>query len=256
VKSDLLFNFDEKVKELNQYFKLLRFLEDKSHIEGFKLDVTQSATLKANCYLLLYNLIEGSIFEGIDSIFKAINQQNISFDRLNNDYKQKWLSYTSSIINRDNKKIPKTFGKELSDILDNMAVFSILNFKDNDGNLFDNYASYLKTQNKTDFSGTLDIRLIRKLAPLYGFSAPVEHYDEEKNKRLKEKDKISEEAEAFLKVKNLRNKLAHGEISFSKAVQEPIDEIRKTKIYIVCYLRRLLKNIDSFIEQQGYLKQT
>jgi CRISPR/Cas system CMR-associated protein Cmr5 small subunit len=255
--SDLLSNFDKKVKEINQYFKLLRFLEDKSHIEGFKLDVTQSTTLKANCYLLLYNLIEGSIFEGIDSIFKAINQQNISFERLNDNYKQKWLSYSSSIINRDSKKISKTFDKELGEILDNIAVFSILDFKDKEGNKFDNYASYLKTQNKTDFSGTLDIRLIRDtLAPLYGFIAPIEHYDSEKNKRLNDKDKISEEAEAFLKVKNLRNKLAHGEISFSNAGQEPINDIRRTKMYIICYLRRLIKNIDSFIEQQGYLKQT
>jgi hypothetical protein len=89
---------------------------------------------------------------------------------------------------------------------------------------------------------------------LYGFPTPAEHYDEEKNKRLG-KNRTSEEAEAFLKVKHLRNKLAHGEISFSNAGQEPIDEIRKTRIYIVRYLRALLKNIDSFIDGQGYLKK-
>jgi hypothetical protein len=238
--------FEERVEEINEYFEFLTSFDNSSR------DTRTLKILKSNCYLLLYNLIEGSVFEGINQIFLEINQQNISFEQLNDRYKKKWLNYKNSLINRDSFK---PFDKDSNQILNEISRFYILNFKDKSGNVFEGYASYLKTQNKTDFSGTLDIRLIRDVAESYGFPIPAESYNEE-NKRLTEKERISKEGEVFLEIKNIRNKLAHGEVTFSEVGKLSTIDLIDKKERIVQYLSILLKNIDTFIEEQGYLKTT
>jgi hypothetical protein len=242
--TDLLLDFYKKVREINRYFKLIKFLDDKRSIGNFRVTVEMQSALKANCYLMLYNLIEGSVFEGLDAIFADINSQSISFDQLKDNYKIMWLNYNCELVKRsknygDNKG-SKVFGKKLQDILGNLREFSILPYTNKDGEKFENYDGYAQLLDSSEFSGNLDARKIREIAEKYGFIAPEEGV-------------CSNE---LLAVKNFRNKLAHGEQTFSEVGQaKAVGELIKIYLCVFRYLRNTLKSIEQLIRNKNYLKK-
>lgn len=258
--SNFLCDFEDKVEEINEYFNLIKNLDDND-LRKIRVSTSLSATLKANCYLLLYNLIEGSVMAAIDSIFIAINEHvpPVSFEVLNERYKQKWLSYKYALIkhigNKGNKiqemqNTPLTIGNALRDI----ALFRIYDYQEgkvgDGGRLFDNYYSYLKTQDeKSEFSGNLDLRKIREIADKYNIKIPKENYV-----YGSKKGDPSIEGHFFSKITKSRNELAHGEYSFSEIGQRStLQEIEEMKESVITYLRKLLQNIDTFITSEGYL---
>lgn len=244
----LLLDFNKKVREINHYFRLVKFLDDKQHIEDFRVTSELQATLKANCYLLLYNLVESSVIEGLDAIFSDINQQNISFEQLNDNYKQLWLKYKFQLVklskNKGDSESRKTFDKDLLEILSDLSVFRVLDYKEFkkiDGDkievISENYKGYLKTLGiNNEISGNLDTSKIEELAKIYGFDEP---------KRSSGRDLVN--------IKNFRNKLAHGEKTFSEIGREKsVPELIKINVRVIYYLRALLKNITRFIDNKEY----
>ena len=239
---ELLRDFYKKVREINRYFKLVKFLDDKRHIADFRITGELQAILKANCYLLLYNLVEGSIFEGINAIFIDINNRNISFDQLEDNYKRIWLEYKYQLVtksrNQGDKKSEKVFGKKLQDILCDLGEFSILPYTNKEGEKFENYGSYVQLLGSSEFSGNLDARKIRELAEKYKFSVPYE-------------------CDELLVVKNSRNKLAHGEKTFVEVGQEkPMLELIRINLCIIRYLRVTLRSVEQLIRDKNYLKKS
>ena len=244
--NDLLLDFNKKVREINHYFRLVKFLDDKQHIDGFRITTEQQATLKANCYLLLYNLVESSISEGLDAIFSDINQQNVTFEQLNNNYKQILLNYKFNLVklskNKGDIRSKKVFDNDFSEILSDLSVFKILNYNErkkiNDDDIIvvsSNYKSYLKTLGiNSEVSGNLDAKKIRELANDYGFIVP-------------------EKCDELLTIKNFRNQLAHGEKTFSEIGREKsVVELITINTKVVRYLRTVLKGISCFIDEKSY----
>jgi hypothetical protein len=237
--NELLLDFNKKVREINHYFRLVKFLDDKQHIDGFRITTEQQATLKANCYLLLYNLIESSIIEGLDAIFADINQQNIAFECLNDNYKKIWLEYKYQLVSKAKKSNCKNFSRSYSEIIDDLAVFKILSYTDKTGVVYEDYKGYLKTlEVSSEVSGNLDARKIRELSESYGFFVP-------------------EKCVELLIIKNFRNHLAHGEKTFSEIGKEKsVPELITINVRVILYLRAVLKNISNFINNKQYLKLT
>lgn len=149
---EILENFNQKTQEIYHYFDLIRYLEDKREINtSFKVSPSLHKTLKANGYLLLYNLVEGSIVEGIDAIFIDINNKNVMSDKLTDCYKQIWLEYKSQLIksSKNKRESVKTLGKNFSEILAEIQVFNILTFTDKENKKLENYSGYLKITDVT-----------------------------------------------------------------------------------------------------------
>jgi hypothetical protein len=252
--SKLLRDFQEKVDEINKYFEFIQFI-DTYGIENnrtlktesqpdFNIDTNLEKVLRGNCYLMLYNLVEGSITESINEIFKDINQNNIQYSQLTPVYKRIWLKYKYHLVDfvkseTNQGKYNKKIGTNLPETLQNLDIFNIHIFTDKDGNVFENYNGYLKIIDISDISGNLDARKIRDdLSKMYGFNVP---------------DRCDE----LVEVKNARNKLAHGEIIFSQAgSKNTIRELIIMKDNVVKYIKVVLTNVDEFIEQKGYIMPT
>lgn len=248
-----LSNFDDRKDEITKYFNFIKFIEQYIASQGnvlstnsgsFSMDQNLVKVLKANCYVMLYNLIEGSITEAIDAIFDTISLQNVHFKDLTHDYKKIWLNYQQGLVRitaeSSNKKDAKehtknTVGQSLSDILNTLEYFKILTFTDQQKNIFENYKGYLKVVNATEISGNLDAAKVRTLAKTYGFSVP-------------------ERCDDLLKIKNIRNKLAHGEMSFSDAGAILVEELIDIKKNVFVYLQSILLNINDFIEHDRFKK--
>jgi MAE_28990/MAE_18760-like HEPN len=195
--------------------------------------------LKAHCFLIFYNMVEGSITEAIDEIFEAITKQNVCFKELIPAYQRLWLAYQTGLVKiaAENAKAKdptkNKIGKSLPTVLGQLEYFKILTFTDKDENRYQNYRGYLKVVDSVDLSGNLDARKIRELAEKYAFSVP-------------------ERCDDLLKIKNIRNQLAHGEIIFSEVSAISITELMEIKTNVLEYLEAILLNINEFIEKDGF----
>ena len=140
------------------------------------LDPELAKTLKANGFLLLYNLVESTLRNAIQAIFDELASSKVSFDRVKTELK---------IIVLQNLKAcaPDKVHLKMSKISVDIITAG-----------FDP---------ERLFSGNVDGRLIRETATKYGFSSKTE-YGKTKN------------GENLLIVKTNRNDLAHGIKSFEE----------------------------------------
>ena len=173
--------------------------------------------MKATGFLLLYNLIESTMTNAIETIFDELKNNNVSFDNLKNEIKKIIID---NLKDKDNKSTDK-----LLESIQNIS-FDIIS------------ASFNK---KRLFSGNVDARKIKETSKMYGFSS-------ETNSRTR--DGID-----LLTVKTNRNDLAHGFKSFQQVGRQYFeDDLLEIEKRVTLYLREILKNIESYLLNREYLK--
>lgn len=227
MKSRLFKDFSERSKEVSKYFIFLKTLEQgtiKLSMEGMdgkpkikKLDSDLEKTLKASCFLLLYNLVESTMRNAIEAIFDELSTQEVSFDKVRPEIKK--------IVLRNIKKCNP------DKILVSITTISI----DIISACFD----------KEDlFSGNIDGKLIKDLASDYGFS-----YKTDARKTGNGQD--------LLTIKSNRNDLAHGIKSFSEVGREKsADELLMIKSKVINYLKQILMNLETYLDNKEYLNNS
>jgi hypothetical protein len=182
-----------------------------------KLDSDLEKTLKASCFLLLYNLVESTMRNAIEAIFDELSTQGVSFDKVRPEIKK--------IVLRNIKKCNP------DKILISITTISI----DIISACFD----------KEDlFSGNIDGKLIKDLASDYGFS-----YKTDARKTGNGQD--------LLTIKSNRNDLAHGIKSFSEVGREKsADELLMIKSKVINYLKQILLNLETYLDNKEYLNDS
>jgi MAE_28990/MAE_18760-like HEPN len=108
-------------------------------------------TLKANGFLLLYNLVESTLKNAIESIVDEFRQRRVSFDGCRLEVRKLVLK---NLKQHDPDKIVNNLSAIATDVL---------------------VASFRK---ETIAAGNVDARLVRKLAECYGFASPSIRSDE------------------------------------------------------------------------------
>ncbi len=222
--SQLFEDFNERSREVSKYFMFLKTLEQgsvKLSMEGMcgkvkvkKLDSELEKTLKASGFLLLYNLIESTMRNAIEAIFDEIATQGVSFDKVKPKIKKIILQ---NLKKRDPDKILSSITSFSVDIISACFVKEDL------------------------FSGNIDGKLIKSLACEYGFSCETDA-------------KKTGNGQDLLAIKFNRNHLAHGVKSFSEVGREKsADELLKIKTKVINYLRQILVNLETYLENKEYL---
>ncbi|MBP0017141.1 MAG: hypothetical protein J7647_06215 [Cyanobacteria bacterium SBLK] len=224
---NILLDFNTRALEIESYFtfleslitqkiKLAQFMEDGTQ-QIKSVDVELAKTLKANGFLLLYNLAESTMRNAVEAIFEELNTNEISFDDLKPEIKK-------IILKNLKKRSPDNIYSEISRISIDIIVVSF---------------------NRDElFSGNVDAREIKKIAKNYGFSSDT-NYDTTKH------------GENLLKVKSNRNDLAHGFRSFEKVGRDyTIEELIEIKQEVIKYLEQILNNIQDYLNNQEYLEST
>lgn len=88
-------------------------------------------------------------------------------------------------------------------------------------------------------SGNLDAKKIRELARVYGFSEVTK--------------KAKRGGSDLLTVKNQRNLLAHGNLTFSECGRNyNINDLKRIKNEVIWFLEDILKNIKAYIDAREY----
>ena len=84
-------DFESTKKEIEKYLTFLQHVENGDLVlknsvinvgEGFSIDTELTNILKANTFLLLYNLVESTIRNLLWDIFLALQQDNVEYSQL------------------------------------------------------------------------------------------------------------------------------------------------------------------------------
>lgn len=179
-----------------------------------KIDSELEKTLKASGFLILYNLVESTMRNAIETIFEELRSKGISFDQVRPELKKIVLR------NLQRRKPDKVLSKIVAISVDVIT------------------AGFDKEEL---FSGNIDGKLIKETANRYGFSFDTDHIKTGGGHDL-------------LTVKSNRNDLAHGIKSFAEVGRDKsMDDLFKIKRKVVKYLRQILQNIEAYLANREYL---
>ena len=223
----ILNDFNTRVNEIDGYFKLLDsiinknaklyFPDNKSH-KYKNIDEDLIKVLKANSFLLLYNLIESSIKLSITEIYDSISLRNKKYDEVTDQIRRIWIA--------ENYKNFKDKGTDF--------IFNTIN------NIMEDIIE-IKFKPEKVISGNIDGRKISEFSNTFGFSS-VTHYKAFNGVKLHQ-------------VKTQRNNLAHGLISFAECGRQyTYDDLLMIKKQVIIYLRGILMNIKIYIDNEHFEK--
>ncbi|MFZ6711608.1 MAE_28990/MAE_18760 family HEPN-like nuclease [Undibacterium sp. TC9W] len=188
-------------------------LRDLKHIPSDVID-----TLKANGFLLLYNIVEATITRAVQAIYMDIEKHDHHFDELHPLLRK----HIASTFRRDDdsyKRIIESTHPISKSII--RAGFE---------------ASRL-------FSGNIHHKTLKEFADKIGFSVDTDGEKTRGGKRL-------------TNVKNRRNELAHGNMSFLACGKiTPIEEILEIRNEVISYLEEILDNIEEYLNSKKYLEK-
>jgi hypothetical protein len=222
--TDTIRIFHERKKEIDTYFEYAEpiCLGDAELCfktgDFKKFDLEFKRILVANGFLLIYNVVESSIGNAIEAIYKTIKNSGKGYDHIMEGIQYEIIDNIRKNVNTSN------FVKSIGDI-----VLDILNHHPTSKNLF---------------SGNVDQELIKDMARQYGFEYRTDARKTNNGQGLKV-------------VKNKRNHLAHGAISFQDCGKErTIEEMIQLKNECLAYIEGILLNIKAFLDNKTYLKKS
>lgn len=224
---DVYFNFLEKINTDNAFLQYKEWNRDNSFIDKQEfINPEILKILKANGFLLLYNLVESSIKKALLAIIQAIDNDDeiITLQKLTDVLKKLWISQNiSNFKNANDQTLFKLIEDITANVLDDLAI------------------SFEEKYIKKELSGNVDVGKIKEIADKYGFSSVISVIGKEY---------------ALKDIKDNRNKLSHGNITFAECGRfYSIQEMIKYKNDTIDYMQDILRNIEEFIVNRGYLKR-
>ena len=222
-----IINFEKRKLEINTYLDYLLLLDkdtiELKYYENQEVKCKQVApefltTLTANSFLLLYNVIESTIRNSIVAIYDNIKAEGVTFNELSDNLKKLWTKFETDRFKEGNFRMEsiRDFVLDFANkiVLNEVVVFS---------------------EEWMDFSGNLDANEIRGLAEKIGF--------------LKSPD-----GRNLVKIKDKRNRLAHGEHTFYDVGKDfSVREIIELKDEVFVYLDDVVKNVGDYIASKSYM---
>jgi len=229
--NNVIIYFNTRVQEVNGYFIFLEdLIKEKNKLAVFdsvgkytiqSLDSELAKTLKANGFLLLYNLVESTMRNAIEAIFDDFRSKGVYFDKMKPQIR---ITVLQNLQNCFKTSSAKNLHSKISQISIDIITATF--------------------EREKIFSGNVDAKVIRETAEKYGFSCQTDCSKTKNGQNL-------------LVVRENRNDLAHGIKSFEEVGRDKtIDEMLEIKEEVVEYLRQILDNIQDYLNNKDYLDGT
>lgn len=219
--------FNSRYSEARDYITYLSQIEKRGTLIRIgtcpnlkELDREFLKISRANGYIILYNLVESTIYEVTTGLYKHLESNIIDVDSLIDNLK---ILVFKGIQNSTQENL-KDFRNSL-DVNFRNSIFQIC---------------FEKTKIKKMFSGNLDAKKIREFSEEHGISLDLAP-ECNQGGRLKE-------------IKITRNDLAHGSASFSSKGIISADTLNTLCGETGYYLRSIILSINAFLKEQKYHK--
>jgi hypothetical protein len=209
---------DEKID------RLARFDEQNAfEIVHFDIDRGFKKTQLAMSYLLLYNMVEAVMTQVIYSIHEVISDTRVCFNELNEPLKKLYLS-----------NFKKVFQKESSDDLHRMISREL-------ENTFNLVITSLSQDKIKLFSGNIISDVVKEYSKKYGFS--IADHDQSQ----------SRSGRCLQPIKDMRNELAHGSLSFMDCGHSSsVDELKEYAGEVYVYLKAIIEGVELYLSGGQY----
>jgi hypothetical protein len=187
--------YKKRVEEIDFFFAAFRQLDAEvanpfsgsdTSTEKYKLD-NFLKILKANALLMIYNIIESTVINGIQEIYDKIKETGATYSTVRKEIQDIWFSYKFRQV-YDPKAHFKSYMDKALELVNSIMAGETIELN----------------RDALNISGNLDANEIRKVCS--------DHKIEFKP------DIICKGGERLIEVKHRRNQLAHGDLSFSGGI--------------------------------------
>lgn len=221
--------YNNRVSEVDSFYEILKVIELESpKISAYDLNESMEKivvissskidTLRSTSYLLLYNLIESTIYNSITTIFDEIKDCELKYSEVIDDVQKYWLN--NIYKHNDNKK------KET-------IIETIINISNKISSEIIELAS-----NEINYGGSLDAQKIFATAKAMKIDISNVQVIYDKNKH----------GVSLVDVKKKRNWLAHGEKSFIEVGStSTYTQLNDSKIDICAFLDEFIISVETYI---------
>lgn len=230
--------FNKRVAEINSFYEILSIIElenprisankiqDESVVETeLQINSSKVDTLRSTTYLLLYNLIESTVYNSVISVFDEISDKGLKYFDIVEDVQKYWLN---NLYKHDDKKKKET-------IIETIMNVAIQIFND----------TIVLASSEINYGGSLDAKTIFATAKSMRIDVGNVRriYDENKH------------GQTLKEIKQKRNWLAHGEKSFIEVGStSSLGQLEEAKSNVFDFLSEFISAVESYISKQQYKK--
>nr|WP_314785523.1 MAE_28990/MAE_18760 family HEPN-like nuclease [uncultured Capnocytophaga sp.] len=228
--------FEKRIIEIESFYEILEIIEmEKPNISAYNINKDKDIILAINnqkidilrstAYLLMYNLIESTIYNSIVSIFNEIEDKNLRYFDIIEELRSYWLN---SRYKHDNKSKKETIIN---------TILQITN------EIFNN--TIVLVSNQINYGGSLDTKNIINTANSMKIETGTLY-----KKINEDKDQYEN---IFRDIKNNRNWLAHGEKSFIEVGSKSTYlQLQNAKTYVLLFLKEYISSVEKYINNEEY----
>ena len=226
----LIDEFNERKEEIDCYYTFLRKITSHTYVlkntrknQDNCLDSRIQKILKANTFLLLYNLIESTVKNSVRYACQQIAKENIQYETIVEGLKKQWVKvHTRQHLQSPNDLKLREGVKYIID----KTLEEFIQFEED---------------YKIEYRDNIDADVMRAIARDFGFKL-------EFAQSLKGGYRIAE-------IKDKRNRLAHGNITFSSCGQDiTMEDLTRYKNDTYGVLKKFLSTIRLYLEKKKYIK--
>ena len=217
--------FDERIQEIDLYFEALKEL-DQGNTEHLGIshyfDSEFIKILKANTLLMVYNLVESTVMGGILEIYDKLKQEGLTYSGVRKEIKDIWFAYKFRQV-YDQQAHYNSYRDKAIEIVNSILTGEIIELD----------------RKATAISGNLDAQQIRNVCHDHGICFTPEAG--------------CRGGVVLETVKDRRNDLAHGTLSFAECGRDySIEDLVKIKEETVLFLRGLLNGMKQYYDGKQY----
>lgn len=220
-------DYEKLTTEIDRFIEVLQYFEQR--IIGIPTDDCRSflielknqdeseaifKTMKSNAIIMLYNLVEATVRTTMNEYYDHYNSKHVTYTEAIEEIKKLWVKYSS---------------QDFKNNLIQNQVFQLV-----EGCIDKEYYLSLDFE-KFSLSGNADLREIKNILDSHGIN-----YN---------KDEVQGYGGSLLSVKNMRNLLAHGNISFEDNGKEI------TTSDLTAYKIQIYQCLDYFMNKVEEAKQ-
>ena len=227
--------FDERVQEINLYFSALKELDIESTSHSSTKPYCNDKfvkILKANTLIMIYNLVESTVMGGILEIYDKLKQDGLTYSGVRKEIKNIWFSYKFRQVYDQQAHFNSYKGKAL-EIVNSILTGEVIELD----------------RKATAISGNLDAQQIRNVCNEHGIIFCASRLP----LIIFQTEAASRGGVVLETVKDRRNDLAHGTLSFAECGRDySIEDLNDIKAETVLFLKGLLQGMKQYYDEKQY----